>query len=160
MVHVQYIHDQDYIQRRRTIHPFQNNRWLGLSSNKKTALVDKTVLKATLLCVWKGELYRIYNNGILFYIRFYFIVVATADVVLLCFATLLLYRTRLQWLLLLCNVQDCRCYFPCTCTYYCCFVASLSVLLLSLLLLCCCCWTVLILRCCCCNCTNIALLLL
>ena len=51
MVHVQYIHDQDYIQRRRTIHPFQNNRWLGLSSNKKTALVDKTVLKATLLCV-------------------------------------------------------------------------------------------------------------
>ena len=55
MVHVWCIHDQDYIQRRITIHPFQNNLWLGFSSNKKATLMDKTVLKDTLLCVFEKE---------------------------------------------------------------------------------------------------------
>ena len=44
-----------YIQRRITIHPFQNNLWLGFSSNKKATLMDKTVLKDTLLCVFEKE---------------------------------------------------------------------------------------------------------
>ena len=91
-----------------------------------------------------------YNNGILFYIRFYSIVVATADVVLLCFAALLLYTVSvsLPWSLLLCTVCDRRFYFPVHIIaallhhhLYCVVVATVTLLLLL-------------------NCTNMALLLL
>ena len=62
-----------YIQRRITIHPFQNNRWLGLSSNNnKAALVDKTVLTAMLFFVWKGAFYRITMEFVLFYLVLFY----------------------------------------------------------------------------------------
>ena len=95
-MHVWCIHDQVYIQRRTTIHPFQIEQQLW-SSNEKAVLVDNTVLKATLLCVWKGELYRITMALILFY---------NWSILLL--------------LLCCCTVRDCRvccCCCRCCCCY-------------------------------------------
>ena len=105
--------------------------------------MDNTVLKATLLCVWKGVFYSTTMAFVLFYIRFYSIPAAlllsyVQDCCVCCCCCCCCYTVGdyrgLQWLLLLLHRTL---YWSLT---YCCFVASSSSSF------CCCCCSY---KCCC-----------
>ena len=88
----------------RRLYSKKNNRFIlfkpinscDLLSNKKAALVDNMLLKVTLLCVWKGEFYRITMAFILFYNWFYSIAIILLLSLLMPMLLLLLLLLLLQ----------------------------------------------------------------
>ena len=93
--------------------------------------MDNTVLKATLLCVWKGVFYSTTMAFVLFYIRFYSIAVALFLLLLAilrcCCCCCCCYTVQYCCVCCCCCctvVRDHRCYFPRT---YCWFVVSSSL---------------------------------